>query len=418
MVKFLFSLRPICFVEFMSQQTDFLHASTFVLSCMHAHIVHDMRMFYVGHKGGGSGSINVEIAVAMVATGVSVLIVGVVIFAWRFKATKSTGNPTQNDGEPAQSANQPLLSPISVDQPAIDVRVAQAEERVAEALQREHAAEQMSKQLQDELRIAERVNSAALKKMRKQCEAERRADAAKEAEVRVRQDRAMQQLLRDLAVRKTEVRALRTKTAELQQQNQRMYLHTHAQIYGYSLTDFGPARDPGVDGSEPTLARSNFKRFYSLCPPPQGGEVLLLAVKNLLQVFGTKHGYDWWPFYQSLYREAFKHSSDLRDNVANAATYLWTSAKSMRKPGDTSDGIELCSVINAAIRSDEPRQLIHACAIVRGINVLCVANRREAGKVSGLFPKRGVCFRGTGFNESVRGFFTPGKMVSSRNFLP
>ena len=168
-----------------------------------------------------------------------------------------------------------------------------------------------------------------------------------------------------------------------------------------------------------------------MCPPcSQGAEVLLLSVKSLLQVYGEKHGYEWEQCYERLYREAFKNDSTvsaLKQNAAHAAQYLWTSAQRMTKRAPSAstlhaaaaaattpsqpDSLELCSVINAAIRADEPKQIIHVVTIVRGINKLCVTQNREGTEwgASMPFPKGGLCYRGTGFDNKFRGFFTIGK---------
>ena len=170
-----------------------------------------------------------------------------------------------------------------------------------------------------------------------------------------------------------------------------------------------------------------------VCPPnslAQGAEVLLLAVKSLLQQYGEAHGYDWEPFYEQVYREAFKDESTvsaLKQNTARAAQYLWTSAQRMPKRAtdinshDTDSGAaaapaqpdstELCSVINAVIRADEAKQIIHVVTIVRGINQLCVTQNREnnAARAPMPFPKGGLCYRGTGFDNKFKDFFTVGK---------
>ena len=166
--------------------------------------------------------------------------------------------------------------------------------------------------------------------------------------------------------------------------------------------------------------------------------MLLLAVKSLLQQYGDAHGYDWEPCYHRLYKEAFKNDSTvsaLKKNAAHAAQYLWTSAQRMKKltnptvdvqhtdspaaaaaataatPALPTNSIELCSVINAAIRADEPKQIIHVVTIVRGINKLCVTQNREDSMWAAPmpFPKGGVCYRGTGFDNKFRDFYTVGK---------
>ena len=166
-----------------------------------------------------------------------------------------------------------------------------------------------------------------------------------------------------------------------------------------------------------------------MCPnsPTQSAELLFLAVKSLLQQHGDAHGYDWEPYYERLYREAFANDSTVAlERTAHVAQHLWTSAQKMIKRAphaDTdvtdsgavavaatpahSESTALCSVINAAIRADNPSQIVHVVTIARAINQLCVTQKRGSAPLP--FPKGGVCHRGTAFDNQFREFFAVGK---------
>ena len=60
--------------------------------------------------------------------------------------------------------------------------------------------------------------------------------------------------------------------------------------------------------------------------------------------------------------------SELLTNIPAAAQRLWTSAQQL-------GGVQLCSILNAAIRSQDGTQCSHAATIARAINELVVARR-------------------------------------------
>ena len=57
-------------------------------------------------------------------------------------------------------------------------------------------------------------------------------------------------------------------------------------------------------------------------------------------------------------------------DAGETAEFLWSSAKSV---GNT----ELCSILNAAIRSDDPTVIMHAVVLSCAINKRRLGNRRE-----------------------------------------
>ena len=100
------------------------------------------------------------------------------------------------------------------------------------------------------------------------------------------------------------------------------------------------------------------------------------------------------------------------------AELLWTSNEKFEGVGDEHKN-ELCSLLNAAIRSDEEQLMPSAARLARSINALCVV--RHAGVLHDLrdFPVEGVTFRGTGFDNHYRPFFDsePNKKYRVPGFL-
>ena len=76
---------------------------------------------------------------------------------------------------------------------------------------------------------------------------------------------------------------------------------------------------------------------------------------------------------------------------------------------------ELCSLLNDALREDEPKLVALAAEVVHAVNELCVVRRRDLGTLT--FPENGQTYRGGGFDDSHQGFFTVGKKYRYPGFL-
>jgi hypothetical protein len=154
---------------------------------------------------------------------------------------------------------------------------------------------------------------------------------------------------------------------------------------------------------------SNFKKQYELhvrYRPIQQHETdrLLLAVRKVIEGYCTNSipRSDGRAFLKKLHEEWL-----LADNVDIAAERLWTSAQALR---DT----EFCSILAAAIRNDRA-SLARACAII----ARALRSNLVVARATGVapFPPNGGCWRGGGFNEAHRDFFTVGKQYRVPAFL-
>ncbi len=115
---------------------------------------------------------------------------------------------------------------------------------------------------------------------------------------------------------------------------------------------------------------------------------------------------------ESLFKALQNHvvqEPDLLREVPLAAQFLWTSER--RLPQRT----ELCSIINAAIRFDEPNLIQHAAPIARCINELCVVRKSPLKPLE--IAVKGECFRGTTMPPEHVSFFSRGKMFRVPGFL-
>jgi hypothetical protein len=108
-------------------------------------------------------------------------------------------------------------------------------------------------------------------------------------------------------------------------------------------------------------------------------------------------------FVQLLSRQTgAKQEVDPLGNAGVTAELLWTSDLKLEGLGDEHNK-ELCSLLNAAIRSDDARLMPSAAGLARSISTLCVVRSAGAGRAD--FPADGVIFRGTGFDDRYRAFF-------------
>ena len=71
---------------------------------------------------------------------------------------------------------------------------------------------------------------------------------------------------------------------------------------------------------------------------------------------------------------------------------------------------EFCSILNDILRNDLALEMMHALILIRAINGRLVASREfpDHGPMgtNNNFPENGVLFRGTGFRDEFRHFFT------------
>jgi hypothetical protein len=99
--------------------------------------------------------------------------------------------------------------------------------------------------------------------------------------------------------------------------------------------------------------------------------------------------------------------------VGATAELLWTSSQIF--VGMNQHAKEFCSLLNAAIRSDDERLMPPTALLVRAINALCVAGR--IGGAGAAFPTNGRTFRGTAFDDAHRNFFVEGKKYRAPGFV-
>ena len=104
--------------------------------------------------------------------------------------------------------------------------------------------------------------------------------------------------------------------------------------------------------------------------------------------------------------------------VRATAELLWTSASRFRGMGEHEK--EFCSLLNKAIRDDDEKLAAPTASLSRGINAMLVEGR--GGEALPFPPGEdgdmvGTIYRGGGFDDSLRDFFTVGKAYRQPAFL-
>ena len=179
---------------------------------------------------------------------------------------------------------------------------------------------------------------------------------------------------------------------------------------------------PFVGLEQRKFCSSNYKRCYAQAVAPVFQHDLLHAVHSTLKLFATRLNPALNPgelvvllndFMTHIQEEAFRHDRALKNDVAVVAEYLWTSSEKHAVVKD----MELCSVLNAVIRDDIEEEVEAAVPIVRSINVRRVNRARAGGSVNlQSFPPNGQTWRGGGFRDQFRDFFT--QLIGSKYRVP
>ena len=178
-----------------------------------------------------------------------------------------------------------------------------------------------------------------------------------------------------------------------------------------------------------TFAGSHFKREYNASgrvPITHATQVLGNLV-TFVHTYCHVHGLDSElekvaaaRFVEQLQRAVAGHHGHhaaaiaaMLGEVGATAELLWTSDEIF--VGMNEHAKEFCSLLNAAIRSDDERLMPSTALLVRAINALCVARRN--GEAQPEFPTNGRTFRGTAFANAHRHFYVEGKKYRVPGFF-
>ena len=128
---------------------------------------------------------------------------------------------------------------------------------------------------------------------------------------------------------------------------------------------------------------------------------------------------------------AMAENDELEEDAGVKAEMFWSSATKIQRT-------ELCSILNAAIRADDPCTIVHAVVFAKGIEIRRNMDRENLVDLTQKYPDKKVtadmfpggkfphylehenwlaCFRGGGFNDKFQDFFTVGKYYRCPGFL-
>ena len=176
---------------------------------------------------------------------------------------------------------------------------------------------------------------------------------------------------------------------------------------------------------ERTFASSNFKRAYveAGIVPINNADQVTSEIQKFVFIYCHAYGVNSelqliaaTQFSDRLRQQAGAHEDggggDLMAPVRATAELLWTSALTF--VGMSEHDKEFCWLLNKAIRDDLPELAPPTAALARGINAMCVEGRSGADLP---FPAGGITYRGGGFDDQHKDFFTEGKVFRQPCFL-
>lgn len=171
-----------------------------------------------------------------------------------------------------------------------------------------------------------------------------------------------------------------------------------------------------LDCATRTLGMSKFKRLYSgLVQDTRQSHVrqgqLLESVRNMIVEYAERCGGDTVQadkYFETVQRNALTTggAQELVTEVDKIAVRMYTTAEKY-------NGIELCGILNKALRED---QVEHAVVLTRVLNGYCVTGRQDGSQPVRPLAGRKV-YRGGSFDPKHRHFFVPEKAYRVPMFL-
>jgi len=194
--------------------------------------------------------------------------------------------------------------------------------------------------------------------------------------------------------------------------------------------DLGPDARPrprAIKQMQPrTFELTNYCLIYDVMPEPDHVASVLAAMRRVILLYGKRHGVDHQRcrrFYQSMEEEVqrtivsqtHKHTSNAPFRDFNRlCEYMWTSAHKLKGI----KAIEFCTILNDVIRDDIAEEVVHAAVIARAINAQIISRVAHlVHDTMNKWPPGGVCWRGGGFKDEFRSFFTPKRLYRIPAFL-
>ena len=155
-----------------------------------------------------------------------------------------------------------------------------------------------------------------------------------------------------------------------------------------------------------TLKSSTFLNEYTASEVPQFQSLLMESVRHLVTWYAQQNGIDQKQvidYYERVQQNAFtagKNDHFKSGSIPFVSLRLWTTAERF------ADKVELCSILNKALRDDSAEIMGHVAIIVRAINMQCVS--RFSGKHI-KWPKSNTTYRGTSMPRAALMWYTQGK---------
>jgi len=179
---------------------------------------------------------------------------------------------------------------------------------------------------------------------------------------------------------------------------------------------------------ERIMANSNFLQLYGESDSePQFIHHVLYSLERTIFIFAEQNGAgkaEAYQMFKAIENETLLNALTSNNAVAAGITgialettlnqvqlfavRLWTSTINLHFPNGRD--VEICGMINDALRRDDPVLLQHVIVLVKAINQLCVTKRAQGkGAVVARWPSDFTTFRGGRLPDDHHEFFTVGK---------
>ena len=167
-----------------------------------------------------------------------------------------------------------------------------------------------------------------------------------------------------------------------------------------------------------SLATSHYLSEYDRATIPQFAHELMAAMCELIMWYArmVNREADGKLYFELVLKNAITAGVDeMFDSkkVPFIAVRTWTTAEQLE--GGTGDGLEMCSMLNKALRDDNAEVMRHAAIICRALNMQCVC--RHIGKHL-KWPVTNKTYRGTTMpREYLQGFYEVGQKYRAAQYV-
>ena len=170
--------------------------------------------------------------------------------------------------------------------------------------------------------------------------------------------------------------------------------------------------------SNRTFKSSRFLRLYDFHKTVPNSRQFLESIRNVIAWYAQKNCSDSKIISNFLEKIFSLIDFDLvLKNVDEAGVHLWTSSATLGDVKLKAGGVSFCSMLNTAIRSDDPSIIPWAVFLSRAINYFCCKSRIDLDIVESRHDWPVILYRGGKLPSEHHHFFQPGKKFRTPSYV-